>query len=232
MPVTIRCPNTDCAKRYQVPERGLGSRATCKKCGTTFTVEMQADDMTTDDQKTQTQEPLFLHISPARLIILSIVSMHLYEAYWIYKNWRFIKERDGLKIQPLLRGLFGWFFCHSLLRRIHEDTEARTIQVPSFSAGGLATGWVVLTVAENGQVAHDEAMAAWERGEAFDLILMGFPWPENPQRTLGRSFSQDQKPRPPDGAIAGRPGNLLQGVGLSPRRISPTGARPRHSPNR
>ena len=34
-----------------------------------------------------------------------------------------------------------------------------------------------VTVAENGQVAHDEAMAAWERGEAFDLILMDIHMP-------------------------------------------------------
>lgn len=106
-------------------------------------------DMTTDEQKTQPQEPLFLHISPARLIILSIVSMSLYEAYWIYKNWRYIKERDGLKIQPFWRGVFGIFFCHSLLRRIHEDGEARAVEAPSFSPGGLATGWVILLIIGN-----------------------------------------------------------------------------------
>jgi hypothetical protein len=75
---------------------------------------------------------------------MSFVSFGLYDAYWIYKNWRYVMERDRLIIRPFWRGWFGLFYCHSLLRRIHEDKEARSVQLPSFSPGGLATGWVVL----------------------------------------------------------------------------------------
>ena len=90
--------------------------------------------------------PLFLHVSIARLIVMSIVSFGVYEAYWIYKNWQYIKERDHLSISPFWRGWFGIFYCHKLLRRIHEDEEARSVEVPAFSAEGLATGWVILTI--------------------------------------------------------------------------------------
>ncbi len=41
MPVTTRCPN--CRLKYQVREESLGARATCKKCGQSFTVEITAD---------------------------------------------------------------------------------------------------------------------------------------------------------------------------------------------
>ena len=92
---------------------------------------------------------LFLHIPVARLILLSIASCGLYEAYWIYKNWRFIKERQGLNIRPFWRGIFGIFFCHSLLKKIHVDNEARAVLEPSFSPGGLATGWVILMILAN-----------------------------------------------------------------------------------
>jgi hypothetical protein len=88
--------------------------------------------------------PLFLYIPVSRLIVMSIVSFGIYEFYWIYKNWRYVKERDNLDISPFWRGWFGIFYCHSLLRRIHEDEEACAVQTPSFSPGGLATGWVVL----------------------------------------------------------------------------------------
>jgi amino acid permease len=101
------------------------------------------------NQKTDSDKPLFLYISSARLILLSIASMSLYEVYWIYKNWRYIKERDGLDIKPFWRGIFGIFYCHSLLRRIHENVDARAIQEPNFSAGGLATGWVILLIFAN-----------------------------------------------------------------------------------
>lgn len=102
--------------------------------------------MTTDTQQTHLDKPLFLYISPVRLILLSILSIGLYEAYWIYKNWRYIKERDGLNIKPFWRGVFGVFYCHNLLRRIHEDKDAHEVQEPTFSAGGLATGWVILMI--------------------------------------------------------------------------------------
>ena len=101
------------------------------------------------DQPIQGPPPLFLYIPVLRLILLSIVSLSLYEFYWIYKNWRYIKERDGLDIKPFWRGCFGIFFCHSLLRRIHADQEARALEAPTFSPGGLATGWVILAVAAN-----------------------------------------------------------------------------------
>ncbi|MFQ5754314.1 MAG: hypothetical protein ACE5HI_20200 [bacterium] len=91
-------------------------------------------------------KPLFLHIPIGRLIFMSIMSFGLYEMYWIYRNWKYIKERDDLDIRPFARGWFGIFWCHSLLRRIHEDKEARAVQSPSFSPGGLATGWVVLLI--------------------------------------------------------------------------------------
>lgn len=93
--------------------------------------------------------PLFLHIPVGRLILLSIASCGLYEAYWIYKNWSYIKKRDELTIHPFWRGIFGMFFCHSLLKRIHTDTEARSMEEPSYSPGGLATGWVILMLLAN-----------------------------------------------------------------------------------
>lgn len=102
--------------------------------------------MTSENHLTQASRPLFLYIPVARLILLSIASCGLYEAYWIYKNWRYVKERDGLNIRPFWRGIFGLFFCHRLLRRIHADTEARSTEEPSFSPGGLATGWVILII--------------------------------------------------------------------------------------
>lgn len=92
---------------------------------------------------------LFLYIPVARLILMSIVSFGFYEAYWIYRNWRYLKERDKLAVSPFWRGMFGIFFCHSLLRRIHEDKEACSIRLPTFSPSGLATGWVVLTIVSN-----------------------------------------------------------------------------------
>ncbi len=50
--------------------------------------------------------------------------------------------RESLGIRPFWRGVFGIFFCHSLLRRIQGDEDARALIEPSFSVQ-LATGWVL-----------------------------------------------------------------------------------------
>lgn len=115
-----------------------------KTRGFAMTVVVQSPDPATPLSK-----PLFLHVPISRLIVLSIASFSIYEFYWIYKNWRYVKERDNLKIRPFWRGLWGIFYCHSLLRRMHEDSEARAVEPPTFSPGALATGWVVLVLTGN-----------------------------------------------------------------------------------
>lgn len=96
----------------------------------------------------QTQ-PIFLYIPIGRLVFMSIISWGLYEAYWIYKNWRYVKERDGLKIQPFWRGIFGIFFVHGILKTIRNDEKTNRLEQASFSAGGLATGWIILMLLGN-----------------------------------------------------------------------------------
>lgn len=89
--------------------------------------------------------PMFLHIPVGRLVFMSIISWGLYEAYWMYKNWRYLKERDGLKILPFWRSFFfGIFYCYGMLKAIRNDPKSNAIEQASFSAGGLATGWIIL----------------------------------------------------------------------------------------
>src|SRR6267142_1053604 len=77
--------------------------------------------------------PLFLHIPVGRLIWMSIASFGLYEMYWMYKNLQYVRDRDGVPRRPFLRAVFGVFYCHRLLRRMHADPQSRAILQPSFS---------------------------------------------------------------------------------------------------
>ena len=87
---------------------------------------------------------MFLYIPTSRLIVMSILSLGLYDAYWIYRNWRFLKERDGLSIQPFWRGVFGLFHITSLLKMIKNDPSANSLAEARFSPGWLASGWILL----------------------------------------------------------------------------------------
>lgn len=90
--------------------------------------------------------PMFLHVPVGRLVFMCIISFGLYEAYWIYKNWRYVKERDRLEILPFWRGIFGIFFVHGILKTIRNDEQTNRLEQATFSAGGLATGWIILVL--------------------------------------------------------------------------------------
>jgi hypothetical protein len=113
-----------------------------------FSIEYlhQYNSKMNNKQDLNSNAPLFLYIPVSRLILLSIFSFGFYEGYWIYKNWKYLKTRNGLDIQPFWRGIFGVFFCHKLLNSIYNDKEAQLIEQPKFSASGLATGWVMMTI--------------------------------------------------------------------------------------
>ncbi len=111
----------------------------CATCGSVLTTIANGDALA------GSQEPLFLYISVTRLILMSVASVGFYEAYWIYKNWKYINEREGRGLHPFWRGIFGVFFCHSLLGEIKKDKAASALIEPSFSVH-LATGWVILTI--------------------------------------------------------------------------------------
>ena len=94
--------------------------------------------------------PLYLHVSVGRLLFLSLISSGLYEMYWIYKNWRYVKERDGQQIRPFWRAVFGIFFVYGIMKKIHEDKVMNRVEPASFPMGLLAGGWIGSMIVING----------------------------------------------------------------------------------
>ena len=99
--------------------------------------------------QTKDSRPMFLYISITRMILMTIASFGTFGYYWIYKNWKYLKEKDSLNIRPFWRGVFGVFYCHSLLKAVQNNADANKIQKASLPVFWLATGWVALTVISN-----------------------------------------------------------------------------------
>lgn len=93
--------------------------------------------------------PKFFYVTDIHFITMSLITLGLFNTYWIYKNWKFIKERDDLDIMPVWRAIFGLFFIHSLLSEISDDKELNRIVPSNFSSLILATGWIVMNVFGN-----------------------------------------------------------------------------------
>jgi hypothetical protein len=88
--------------------------------------------------------PWFLYIPVRRLLFMSLITLGLFEVYWVYRNWKYLKERDGLDIRPFWRAIFSIFFIYKILKEIKHDKNLNSIGKAGFSPGGLATGWIIL----------------------------------------------------------------------------------------
>jgi hypothetical protein len=50
-------------------------------------------------------------VSLTKFIVLSLLTGGIYELYWFYKTWRFVRDRDSSTIMPFWRALFSPFRC-------------------------------------------------------------------------------------------------------------------------
>lgn len=90
------------------------------------------------------EAPLFA-VSIVKLIVMSIVTLGLYEIYWAYKHWVGIRRREQSEIMPAPRAFFGVIFAWALFRRIENIGVAEG--VPDAPPGGfLAICWIVVTL--------------------------------------------------------------------------------------
>ncbi len=72
----------------------------------------------------------YYNISIAKLIVFSICSFSIYEYYWMYRNWKVIKNHSGAKISPFWRTGFFVFFCYGLFKIIKRSIRQKNIQIP------------------------------------------------------------------------------------------------------
>lgn len=93
--------------------------------------------------------PAYFYISTPRLICMTVFSLGIFANYWVYKNWRFIKERDGLDIMPFWRGWFIIFNFYPLLKYIKEDPKVSHPEKPGYSCGWLTFGLFAFTCLGN-----------------------------------------------------------------------------------
>jgi hypothetical protein len=89
---------------------------------------------------------IFLYIPISRFVFLSLISLGFFEAYWVYRNWRYLKERDGMNIWSFWRGFFAVIFILPLLHAIKKDPVANRISRAAFDPTGLGLGWLSLVV--------------------------------------------------------------------------------------
>ncbi|HFA49546.1 MAG TPA: hypothetical protein ENJ95_11080 [Bacteroidetes bacterium] len=78
-----------------------------------------------------------------KFILLSILSLGLYGMWWMYKSWKFFKEKDLLDIMPAGRAIFAIFFTYSLFEKIQDYAKSNGY-TKSYSSVGLFVMFILL----------------------------------------------------------------------------------------
>jgi hypothetical protein len=102
--------------------------------------------------------PRYFATPPGKFVAMSICTLGVYEAYWTYKNWRIIKDRDGSKIMPFWRAVFYPLWHYSLLTELNETLESKALSSRAYR-GFLAAAVLILN-------------ATWRLPDPYWLVSM------------------------------------------------------------
>ena len=86
-------------------------------------------------------EAAYFHVSAWKFLVLSIATFGIYELYWFYQNWRYIRERDRSDIWPFWRTVFSPIWCFSLCK----DVDRHGGSISTGTAIGVAAGYFLIS---------------------------------------------------------------------------------------
>jgi hypothetical protein len=70
------------------------------------------------------EAPWFL-VGGAKLLIMSVATLGLYEIYWCYQHWKRVRDVQEDPVWPFPRALFAIIFCFPLFERISDQAADR-----------------------------------------------------------------------------------------------------------
>lgn len=89
-----------------------------------------------DDLNPVKQEPVkdraFLETPPFKFTLMSFCTLGLYDLYWSYRNWHFIKSRNGSDIWPWARAVFYPLWHYSLLTELEKALPFPSLSSKSY----------------------------------------------------------------------------------------------------
>jgi cell division protein FtsW (lipid II flippase) len=80
--------------------------------------------------------PFFL-VGTRKLVVLTIVTLGVYQLYWFYMHWRRLQQFGNEDVWPIVRAAFGGLFCYWLFARVNDEADAQG--TPTMLSAGLLT---------------------------------------------------------------------------------------------
>src|SRR5882672_2565139 len=96
----------------------------------------------------------YFPVSAIKLVTMSVCTLGLYEVYWAWNCWEFIKSRDRRDLNPFWRSVYvsALFFNFLLIwdvSRSAGDSRSVALVRSLICAGGFAVLWVGGSVLTN-----------------------------------------------------------------------------------
>ena len=87
----------------------------------------------------------YFHVSLFKFAVMSLASLGLYQLYWFYRQWRFLKQSGEPDLVVVPRVLFSSIFSYGLFRRVQEQAADYGIETP-WHPGLLTFGYIAASV--------------------------------------------------------------------------------------
>lgn len=74
--------------------------------------------------------PRYFPVARAKFIALVVLTFGIYELYWFYRNWKYVRQRDSSDIWPFWRAVFSpvWYYALILdIRKHTTDDQTRVL---------------------------------------------------------------------------------------------------------
>ncbi len=92
-----------------------------------------------------TPQPVYFSVSNSKFIVMSIMTLGVYDVYWFYQNWKRVQSHSGENISLFWRVLFSNFYFYSLIKRMNASAREVGIR-ESLNPTWLTLVFLVLTL--------------------------------------------------------------------------------------
>jgi hypothetical protein len=105
---------------------------------------------TTADEtwKPSGKEGILFPVGLFKFAIMSVTTMGIYQGYWMYRNWKYLRQRRKVKNRADRRSDFPLIFIYPLFREIRAVGKALRTE-PAIAPGALFIFWLALTFLAN-----------------------------------------------------------------------------------
>jgi hypothetical protein len=92
------------------------------------------------DDTASAEKARYFPVSVLKFCVMSVFTLGVYQLYWFYKSWSYVRERDASDIWPFLRALFGVITYPFLLRDLNDEESRSWEGGPQLAAAPSVLG--------------------------------------------------------------------------------------------